>query len=182
VKAILVDLDGTLVDTRESNLAAYKASILEHGLDFDPYILEQTVGHLAWREMLSCVLPMHSDKYLSIAERKRELYKHTVKNIKVNKTLEFFLRLQYGTVPIALVTSASRASVEVVLQVTNLNNLFTAVVTSDDVLKQKPDPAPYFKASFLLNISPQECIVFEDSDVGVAAGRAFGAQVWRVMW
>lgn len=182
MNAILVDLDGTLVDSRKSNLAAYEAAILEHGLNYDSYTLEQSVGHYDWKEMLSRVLPEHPDKYLSIAKRKRELYINTIDTVLVNKTLESYLRSQLGIVPIALVTSASRGSVELVLQATNLNDLFSAVVTSDDVVKKKPDPEPYFKASSILNVSPQDCLVFEDSDVGVAAGRAFGAQVWRVSW
>ena len=182
MNAIMVDLDGTLVDTRVSNLAAYKAAISEHHLDYDPYILEQTVGNLAWKEMLSRVLPEYADMHLSIAKRKRELYINMAGNVVVNKILEFFLRSQRGVVPIALVTSASRESVEVILQKTMLNDLFSAIVTSEDVLKQKPDPEPYFKASSMLNVNPQDCIVFEDSDVGVASGRAFGAQVWRVNW
>jgi HAD superfamily hydrolase (TIGR01509 family) len=57
---------------------------------------------------------------------------------------------------------------------------FDLVITGDDVQKHKPDPEAYRLAATRLGLTPEQCLVFEDSDIGMAAGLAFGAQVLRI--
>lgn len=180
MKAILVDLDGTLVYTHAANIAAYTAAISETGIQFDTHLLELTVGRLAWPAMLAEVLPGRDDFYKSIVKRKREIYAGLFDMVTVNNMLFDFLHAFHGKVPIGLVTSASRNSVDPLIRAKSLDKLFSIVVTSDDVEKYKPDPEPYFLAGALLGVEPTDCLVLEDSEEGVAAARAFGAQIWRV--
>lgn len=182
MKAILVDLDGTLVDTHAANLAAYTAAIEETGLAFAVGDLERFVGRLAWRPMLAQVLPHREDLHSAIAQRKREIYAGMTSMVLVNERLIDLLRMVHGKVPIGLVTSASRGSVMPLIKAKGLESLFAVIVTSDDVDRQKPDPEAYQRAADLLNVSAADCIVLEDSNVGIAAAKAFGAQVWCVDW
>ncbi|KAB7767680.1 MULTISPECIES: HAD family phosphatase [Xanthomonas] len=183
MKAILVDLDGTLTDTHAANLAAYKAAIDETGVVYDRPLLERYVGRLAWKPMLANVLPdLDESRHFAIAQRKREIYAGLLDMVAVNDVLVSFLRMHQGKVPIALVTSASRGSVEPLLRAKALDDVFSLVITSDDVERQKPDPEPYARAALSLGVAAADCVVLEDSDVGAAAAKAFGAQVWRVEW
>lgn len=182
IKAVLVDLDGTLVDTHAANLAAYRLALDEEGLAYDHATLERVVGRLAWRPMLQSVLPDHPRAHERVAERKRQLYAGMASQVLINQALVEMLRLLRPNVDIALVTAASPGSVGPLLQAKGLDDLFSVIVTSADVEKQKPDPQPFQRAAQLLGVDADECVVLEDSDVGLAAARAFGAQVWKVEW
>ncbi|WP_165422680.1 HAD family hydrolase [Pseudoxanthomonas winnipegensis] len=182
IKAILVDLDGTLVDTHAANLAAYRVALEEEGLVYDQATLERVVGRLAWRSMLQEVLPDHPYAHARVAERKRRLYADMASQVLVNQELVELLQLLRPSVRIALVTAASPGSVGPLLQAKGLDTLFSVIVTSADVEQQKPDPQPFQRAAQLLGVSAAECLILEDSDVGLAAAHAFGAQVWKVEW
>nr|WP_314260665.1 HAD family phosphatase [uncultured Devosia sp.] len=182
IKVTLVDLDGTLVDTHAANLAAYRQAIVDAGVAPLPGALEHWVGRLAWRPMLAKVLPDHADLHEAIALRKRVIYPQYFAAVAVNQALVQTLRALSGPVRIALVTSASRQSVEPLLAAKGLADLFALTICSDDVVCQKPDPEPYRRAAEILGVAPQDCVIFEDSETGVAAARAFGAQTWQVHW
>jgi HAD superfamily hydrolase (TIGR01509 family) len=87
-----------------------------------------------------------------------------------------FLR-RYAAVPKAVASNAERANVEFVLSAAGLKEVFAVVVDGMQVALPKPAPDIYLKAASLLGVKPAQCIVFEDSPVGVAAARAAGARV-----
>lgn len=182
IKALLVDFDGTLVDTHAANLAAYRLALDEVGLDYDQKLLTNVVGRLAWRPMLQSLLPNHPFKHEVIAQRKRQIYSDMTSQVRVNHALVKILRILKPQLKIALVTAASPESVKPILVAKRLFDLFTVIVTSADVERQKPDPQPFEYASQLLGVTAEECLVFEDSDIGITAAHAFGAQVWKVDW
>jgi beta-phosphoglucomutase len=182
IKAILVDWDGTLVDTHEANFNAYSQALNEIGLPYNLELLHSLVGRFAWKTMLLKVLPNFINFHQIIVDRKRVIYQDLMPQISVNDSLIEVLKLLKSSAKIAVVTSASRGSVEPLLASKGLVDFFDLIVTSDDVINQKPDPEPYRLAAKKLCVDFSECIVLEDSDVGLAAARAFGAQVWRVEW
>ena len=83
--------------------------------------------------------------------------------------------------PIALATNAERANVDFVLDGGGLRRYFNAIVDGSQVERPKPAPDVYLRAAELLDISPRNCIVFEDSPVGVAAAVAAGMRVVGVL-
>jgi HAD superfamily hydrolase (TIGR01509 family) len=90
--------------------------------------------------------------------------------------IEAFLA-RHGNLKTALVTNAEPANVSFVLDGCGLRRYFDAVVTSDDVQLPKPHPDIYLRAADLLRVTPVECVVFEDSPIGVAAAMAAGMRV-----
>jgi len=181
-KAALVDLDGTLIDSHEANLLSYKQALGELKLAYDAEVLTRVVGRLAWQPMLNMILPECPDIHLEVVKRKRTIYSSMISQISVNDALVEVLRILRPSTAIGIVTSASRSSVESILNEKHLHGLFDVIITSEDVKKQKPDPEPYYCAAKLLGVNACECVVFEDSEVGIQAARSFGAQVWNVMW
>jgi sugar-phosphatase len=78
-----------------------------------------------------------------------------------------------------VVTSGTRRLVEARFAATDIDP--PAIITADDVALGKPDPAPYLAAAARLQVDPRDCVVFEDTGPGVAAGRAAGATVIGVV-
>ena len=97
---------------------------------------------------------------------------------EASSRISFFPR--FVAPEISISTTASGANVRAILDHFELASLFDLVVTGDDVAKHKPEPDAYRVAADRLGCAPEECVVIEDSDIGVAAGRAFGAPVLRV--
>jgi len=182
IRAVLVDLDGTLADTKKANIAAYRHALNVLKLPYKDDSLISTVGQLAWRPMLEHVLPNHSDLYDKIIKIKRSVYFNYLDQVFINDSLVQILRILKKQIPIALVTSASKSSVTILLAHKNLNTLFDLTITSDDVEHQKPNPQAYELAAARLKVSPEECIIMEDSAVGITAAKAFGSQIWQVHW
>jgi len=83
--------------------------------------------------------------------------------------------------PIALATNAERANVDFILDGGGLRPYFDAIVDGSQVERPKPAPDVYLRAAELLEIPPRNCIVFEDSPVGVAAAAAAGMRVVGVL-
>ena len=84
--------------------------------------------------------------------------------------------------PIALATNAERANIDFVLDgVAGLRRYFDVIVDGSQVARPKPAPDVYLRAAELLNIPPRNCVVFEDSPVGVAAARTAGMRVVGVL-
>ncbi len=82
--------------------------------------------------------------------------------------------------PIALCTAAERSDVEPILRRFGIRDLFTAVVTAEDVETSKPDPACYRLAAQLLGLPPSNCLAIEDTPGGLRAARGAGCQTLGV--
>jgi len=95
----------------------------------------------------------------------------------VHEEVRAAVRWAAERMPVAVVSAALRDEIEPVLAASGLRDLFALVLTQDDVTRGKPDPQPYLLAAERLGLPPQELLVFEDTDVGVASAKAAGARV-----
>jgi beta-phosphoglucomutase len=100
-------------------------------------------------------------------------------NAMVPGVAEFLLRAQPA--PVALATNAEPANVNFVLDGLNLRPYFRAIVDGSQVRNAKPAPDVYLAAAERLEIAPRNCIVFEDSPVGIASARAAGMRVVGIL-
>lgn len=183
VHAYLIDLDGTLADTSNANYLAYSGALQEVGISLNREQFDNESFGKNWRQFLPGILSEHrctADPF-AIASRKKEFYKAAVGSICFNEALVCLLENKSTNVKAGLVTSASSANVHTVFSGRQeLRKLFDAVVTGDDVTRHKPDPEGYFIAARRLGVSAENCLVFEDSELGVRAGQAFGAPVLKI--
>ena len=182
VAALLVDLDGTLVDTEEANFAAYAAALEEAGVRIDRAAFHEIAFGRSWKQFLPVLLSdggSGADPAL-VAARKVALYPGMLRLTRVNHALVRLIEAGRPGWKTALVTTASSANASAVLQHHGLARLFDAVITGSDVARHKPDPEAYQLAAERLDVRPAECIVIEDSAIGLAAGVAFGATCLKV--
>ena len=183
VHAYLVDFDGTLADTSEANYVAYASALEEVGIPLGREQFEKIAFGKNCRQFLPTILNDHGSSAhpAAVASRKAELYRTSTDKICFNEALIFLLKNKSAGTKAALVTSASSENVRAVLSGRReLEDLFNVIVTGDDVTRHKPDPQAYMIAAQLLGVSPEHCLVFEDSEIGIKAGLAFGAHVLQV--
>jgi HAD superfamily hydrolase (TIGR01509 family) len=182
IKALLFDLDGTLIDSAEANHAAYSRALFEFGVRIGADDLARAAAGRQWRDFLPPLLRLADVDCdpAAIARRKGELYREMLGELRVNYALLSLAASVRPEVKTVLVTTASVESVHAILEHFDLGPCFDLVITGDDVTKHKPDPEAYDLAIARLKLVAGDCLAFEDSDVGVASAAAAGVAVVRV--
>ncbi len=176
----MVDLDGTLVDTKDANYIAYKEAMLPFGFDIDyKYYCEFCNGR-HYLEFLPKITTSDKNVLSAIHERKKELYSKYLDCVRVNQALVDILKNSGQEYKTALVTTASKQNTYELLQNFKLESLFDLILTREDVTKNKPDPEGYIRAMECFDAKPEECVIFEDSDVGIEAAQKTKATVFVV--
>lgn len=184
IKSILVDFDGTLVNSEYANYLAYKQAIINTGLksNFLPQHFNIQGEH--WSIFLPKLLGNSYTHSLGekIANNKKLIYKDFIHHISKNNELIYCLKLFQDSVNLVLVTNASKDNVELVLNYFNIANLFKFIVTPTDKIRPKPKPDLFLNALLLLNNDPSECIVFEDSLIGIEAAKLANLRVKQIFF
>lgn len=184
VRALLVDLDGTLVATEDANFAAYAQALAAVGVPIERARFDASARGRNWRQFLPELLQeagVNADPAL-IAEDKARLYRSKLSCTVVNQPLAQLIRAARGSMRTALVTTASGSNARAVLDHHQLGELFDLIVTGSDVTRHKPHPEAYQLAADRLGVPPHQCVIIEDSDIGVASARAFGGSCIRIQF
>jgi beta-phosphoglucomutase-like phosphatase (HAD superfamily) len=180
VRALLFDLDGTLVDTREANYLAYREAFAESGHELTPEAFAATWGRDS-RDFIPDLLPgVDAAEVDAIRAAKSRRYADLLGRTIANDALIAFLRLVAPTHRTALVSTAKSANGKQILETHGLTPLFDVVVWGDEVARSKPDPEGYLRALELLGADPAEGLAFEDSETGRRAAIAAGLTVLEV--
>ena len=179
--AILVDLDGTLADTESVNFIAYKLAFSEIGIKVDDSYLKANLGN-NWRSFLPQILLgcQSSVSIDFIRMRKADIYIEKIGEVSINWGLVNLLKSLSNYFLIGLVTNASKRNVLSLLNYFELTDLFQVIVTGDDVSEPKPSPECYNLAARSLGVANANCIIFEDSYIGLASAIAFGGSVIQI--
>ncbi|GAB1329822.1 HAD-IA family hydrolase [Streptomyces sennicomposti] len=173
-RALLLDMDGTLVDSNAVVERIWRRWADRHGLDGDEVmkVVHGRQGHAS----MALLLP-HRPAEQNHAENARMLAEETSDMdgvVPVPGAPEFLAALR--GVPHALVTSADVGLSTARMAAAGLP-LPDVRVTAESVGASKPDPEGFLKGAAELGVAPADCVVFEDSGAGIAAGRAAGMRV-----
>jgi HAD superfamily hydrolase (TIGR01509 family) len=178
-KAVLWDMDGTLVDTEPDWMAAERELVESFGGTWSDTDATNLVGNplLISAEYIRTHggVPMDPDDIVTT------LLDRMIKRLKEHVrwqtgARELLTDLRAHEVPCALVTGSYRRMADVVISALEPGT-FAATVSGDEVDHGKPHPEPYLRAAAELGVTPAECIVIEDSATGAASGVASGARV-----
>lgn len=177
--AILFDKDGTILDSENISADAWVFGASQQGQHFsredfiefvgiptdDCYrIIKQKFGH-------------GFDIQRFISDTRAYIDTEKIKGLPVKTGFsEFFDTVYQLNIPLGLVTSAGKKSTISSMQHLNILEKFQVIITVDDVTKPKPAPEPYIKACQLINVSPENTLVFEDSVVGLKASIRAGCK------
>ena len=183
LKALMVDLDGTLADTADANYRAYAAALAEAGVEVDRAEFDAEAEGRNWRRFLPVFLgPDRAAEAASVAARKTALYGGMLDHVRINQGLVRLIESFAPVGPAALVTTASRKSVEAILAHHDLARLFRVVITGDEVTRHKPDPEPVHHALERLGADVADAVLVGDSPFDLRAGRAAGVATIGVTW
>lgn len=177
-RAVLWDLDGTLVDSGELHWVAWRDAMAAEGVTITRAMFEATFG---WKNdpILRRWLgeDVSEDRKRRIAEGKEEAYRAALRAeglVPLPGAREWVERLHGEGWKQAICSSAPRANIEAVLDVTGLDHDFDAIVAAEDVTLGKPDPQVFLLGAARLGVAAARAIVVEDAEAGVEAARRAG--------
>ncbi|MFF4584220.1 HAD-IA family hydrolase [Streptomyces sp. NPDC001388] len=175
-RALLLDMDGTLVNSDAVVERIWRRWAERHGLDGDEVmgVVHGRQGHAS----MALLLPGRPPEQ-NLADNARMLAEETADLdgvVPVPGAPEFLASLIEQGVPHALVTSADAPLSTARMAAAGLS-LPAVRVTAESVGASKPDPEGFLKGAAELGVAPGDCVVFEDSGAGIAAGRAAGMRV-----
>lgn len=177
-KAVLWDLDGTLVDSEHYHWLAWRDTMQAKGVEITR---DQFLATFGWRN--DAILAHWLGPKLNPAEAqhlgdaKEARFRQLVRGGKIAPlpgAAEWVRLLDQEGWLQAIASSAPRANVEALLQTLGLADYFRAIVSAEDVRRGKPDPEVFLAAASRLGVTPREAIVVEDAAMGVEAARRAG--------
>lgn len=179
MKLIIVDLDGTLFDTKDVNYYAYKEAIKPYGYDIDyKYYCEFCNGR-HYLEFLPQITTRDKEILETIHIEKKKAYKRYLDKAVLNRGLIDIIKAMRAEYKTAVVTTASKKNCYDILEHFELVDLFDLILTHDDIINVKPHPEGFLKAMQHFGADPMETIIFEDSEVGLEAAESSGAYYYR---
>ena len=185
IKAILFDMDGVLIDAKDWHYEALNKALGLFGLTISRYDHLHTFDGLPTRDKLK----MLSEQYFlpsqlhNFINKVKQRYTFEIINAKCRPMFqhEYALsRLKHDGYKIAVCSNSVRATIEMMMNLSELSRYIDIILSNEDVANAKPDPEIYTSAMKKLSLAPEECIVIEDNPKGIAAGKASGAFVLPV--
>lgn len=180
----MFDMDGVLIDTVTFGRNIRQRILKEHyNVDLDTVPDPQGEDHrVASMKTLLANVEDHLGTHINIDEfaelQAQYMRVELPKLISVDLSLVAFLKeLRQHNITCAVVTTAQRSGTDIKLDVLGIRQYFSVIVTGNDIENHKPHPDAYLYALKKLDLSPNDCIVFEDSLPGVQAGLAAGCRV-----
>jgi HAD superfamily hydrolase (TIGR01509 family) len=180
----LFDWDGVIIDSSSHHEESWERLAVEVGKHLPPGHFRQGFGRkneFIIPELLNWTHDVAEIRQLSL--RKEALYRVVVAERGVEAlpgVTTWLERLREAGVPCAIGSSTHRANIELSLEMIGIIRYFDAIVTAEDVSHGKPDPEVFLTGAKRVNRPPQNCVVFEDALVGIAAARAGGMKVVAV--
>jgi HAD superfamily hydrolase (TIGR01509 family) len=180
-RAYLFDCDGTIADSMPLHYNAWKKALAEWNCNFDE-VLFYSWGGRPVREIIARLNEMNglSMPVDLVATRKEGLYHEQLPLLKGIPAVVEHIHAQHGRIPLAVVSGSRRTSVVGSLTALNLVDKFDTLVCAEDYKNGKPAPDGFLLAAARLGVTPEECLVFEDTDLGIEAATAAGMASVRV--
>jgi HAD superfamily hydrolase (TIGR01509 family) len=180
-RAYLFDCDGTIADSMPLHYIAWNKALAEWNCHFDEQLFYAWGGKPP-AEIITTLNTMHelNMPVEVVAEHKENYYYELLPRLEpVAEVLEH-IHAMHGRVPFAVVSGSGRESVTKSLITLNLLDKFDILVGSEDYQRSKPAPDAFLTAAARLGVAAHDCLVFEDTDLGIKAATAAGMASVRV--
>ena len=171
-QGVIFDMDGLMLDTEPIYWESMQQAASELGCIFDDEMRAAFIGRSipAWRAAL---MQTFGADYPQFRNRRRQLWEQRIQDVGVARKAgldELLHQLEEDGLLKAIATSSSRP--DAMLCLGGLADRFDAIVTGDEVKRGKPAPDIFLLAAQRLALSPEQCLVLEDSEAGARAALA----------
>lgn len=186
IKAIIFDLDGVIVTTDDCHYRAWKHIADEEKIYFDREINERLRG-VSRLGSLNILLERANRSYSDdeksvLMEKKNGIYVELIRKLTREDILpgvmENLEKLKQNGIRIAI--GSSSKNTPIILKQIGMERYFDAVSDGNNITKSKPDPEVFIKAADMLGVDYAECLVVEDADAGIQAGKAAGMKTLAI--
>jgi HAD superfamily hydrolase (TIGR01509 family) len=176
LKALIFDMDGTLVHSDPVHLEAFAEVLRPEGVDINEEIYRSTIIGRTNEAIFASLLPhLPVEKHEAYADEKEATFRRMASDLKpLEGLLDLLAWAEARGIRIALVTNAPRLNADHMLEALGLAGRFEVEITIEEVERGKPDPLPYLTALERLGIGADQAIAFEDSPSGMRAAKAAG--------
>ena len=176
-RGLIFDCDGTLADTMPLHWRAWQVIAERHRFHL-PKERFYALGGIPSRDILKMLsveqgLPFDP---LAVSREKEAEYLPLIAQVEPINTIVGIAREHYGKIPLAVASGGTHRVIDMVLNHLGIRDLFNAIVTSEDVVNQKPAPDIFLEAARRIGVPPQFCRAYEDTDLGMQAIRAAGME------
>lgn len=178
VAGLIFDCDGTLADTMPLHWRAWQAVTERHGFVF-PEERFYALGGVPTTEIFERLIAEQGKQgfdILALAQEKEAAYTPLMVDVRRIDLVVDIALAHHGRVPMAVASGGLKHVIVQVLEQLGIRQLFAAVVTSEDVARNKPAPDIFLEAARRIGVAPERCRAYEDTDLGmqaiVAAGMA----------
>lgn len=181
IKAVLFDLDGTLIDTNGLIIESFKYTIMKH---LNKKIEDEDIVKYFGEPLLTTLGRYDKDNAGILCDTYRSFnnIKHDEMVREIDGVFETLSKLGEMGIKLAVVTSKRRSMAEKGLELFKLKEYMTAIVTPEDTKSHKPNPEPALKACEILGVDPSEAIMVGDSHYDILCGRNAGTKTCVVKY
>jgi beta-phosphoglucomutase family hydrolase len=175
--AVIFDLDGTLADTMPVHYRAWAETTVRYGIHF-PEERFYALGGVP-TEKIARMLVLEQGLAVDparVAEEKESAFLARYHEISAIEPVVAIARQRRAEGPVAIASGGSRILVERTLRHLALYDWFAVIVTAEDTTRHKPEPDVFLEAARRLGVAPEDCTVYEDTDLGLEAARRAGMQ------
>ena len=183
LRAVVFDWDGVVVDSSAHHERSWEILATRRGLPLPADHFKRGFGKknnviipdLGW-----ATAPGDVD---ALAHEKEEIYRSLVREkgiVPLSGVRELLTALRSKDIPCAIASSTERANLDLPLDLMAMREFFDVIVSGEEVVHGKPDPAVFLLAAERLGIAPADCVVIEDALVGIEAAKRAGMPVLAV--
>ncbi len=183
IRALLVDLDGTLIDSDEAHLCAFNRVLDSYGVSLTRESFHSIVAGNNTPAILRALVPaLGPAEVTALGARKESLIPSLLDRIEAAPGALALLRgATEAGCRIAVVTNGTRDNAVAILDHLGMSRFISAVIAAEDSPAPKPSPAPYRAALERFDLGPEHAVAIEDSVSGITSARGAGLVVLGVV-
>ncbi len=183
IRCVILDLDGTLIDTLDKHIQAFEMLFAEIDVDISHEAIAENMGRTPKDTLKSLVpeLVKDNEKLEQLASKKEMILSGLLDTIPLfDGAIELLDNLKSMGLPLCLASSTPKYNVMKMLKAVKIDQYFKVIITGEDITIGKPNPQAFLKAAKKANIVPQHCLVIGDSPHDVAAATNAGMKIIAV--
>ena len=175
--ALIFDMDGTLVDSGQLHEHAWTNTLEKYGIPIDRPLMRSLAG-VPTKGTIEILLEKFNLSVAASLEEmnnfKEQWVHHNMHRFVKATSLADIARHYHGKKPMAIGTGAYTQEAKTIIGLCGLDKYISVVVGADQVQNPKPAPDTFLRCAELLGVNPSQCVVFEDSKLGLQAAASAG--------